>query len=133
MSPFAGQQYRPHYGVTNKTQKAKAKKAKAREACKSIEFQVAELSSRAYGAGVWGHSDDWCTLWDPWCSAAFLFVCLFVGSQTPEAVEASPYYGWDLRCPKALGPQEQADAVLFVRRIPTPPLVGAVPVGGCYT
>ena len=54
MSPFAGKQYHSHYGVTDKTQEAKDKKAKAREARKSIEFQVAELSSRAYETGVGG-------------------------------------------------------------------------------
>ena len=40
--------------MTDKTQEAKDKKAKAREARKSIEFQVAELSSRAYETGVGG-------------------------------------------------------------------------------
>ena len=55
---------------------------------------------------------------------SFFVTYLFVGSRTPEAVEASPYEGWNLHYPKALGPQGQADAFLFVRRIPTPPLVG---------
>lgn len=50
MPPFAGQQY----GVTDKEKKAKAKKEKAREARKSLEFQVAELSSRAHETGVGG-------------------------------------------------------------------------------
>ena len=48
MSPFAG------YGATDKAQKAKAKKLKAREARKSLEFQVAELSSRAHETGAGG-------------------------------------------------------------------------------
>ena len=50
-----------------------------------------------------------------------LFVCLFVCSRTPEAVEASPYYGGTYAT-RGTRPQGQADAAPSVRRILTPPL-----------
>ena len=64
-----------------------------------------------------------------YCCGTFacLFVCLFVNSQTLGAVEVLPYYGWDLCYPLGddhLNQLRQADPILFVCWILTPPLVG---------
>ena len=54
-----------------------------------------------------------------------LFVCLFVGLRTPVVCGGLRLTKDGTYATRGARPQGQADAVLFVRRIPTPPLVRA--------